>query len=288
MRPELSQDPECVAARETMKQLGPSALDGVVDLLVPDAPTWNVPAGYENPRHEIIRLARGWACGAACFGRRPADWPDSDKPYLAAIALQRLKYRTYFLGRDLAAALLNTEPPDTASVIKYMPTSVFLLAIPEGCVAVAGAPVRTLLAQKMQYPAGEAGLCVSYFNPGDLLRADGGESDELTQAESSAIHTAVLLVSNAIAFMQARPTSVEVGTCARKANPAKGKREIWHPTWIGRTYKIVRTGAGGTHASPHAHWRRGHWRDQVCGPRDARTHKRIYIDSVLVGIDAEN
>jgi len=53
--------------------------------------------------------------------------------------------------------------------------------------------------------------------------------------------------------------------------------------WLGKGYQSKSEGSGGTHSSPHTHWRRGHWR--VLEPSDDnkwKQSKRIWIEPVLV------
>ena len=104
--------------------------------------------------------------------------------------------------------------------------------------------------------------------------------------------------------------------------PAKVKRgverpAIWAPIIIGANYRMVRQSDGtGTHASPALHRRAAHWTYQVIGkkselvpvallPRTAdgyidwanadeaakqgfwKTHKRIWLDHTLVGLNNE-
>lgn len=94
------------------------------------------------------------------------------------------------------------------------------------------------------------------------------------------------IVFNLVLIMQSRPEYVEAlsvnGVIKNKQTGAK--ETIYNPRWVGKNYHIVRdrTSSGGTHASPHAHWRRGHWREQAVGPRGLKQHKRILIDPIWV------
>ena len=56
------------------------------------------------------------------------------------------------------------------------------------------------------------------------------------------------------------------------------------PIIIGENYRIKRerVEATGTHASPQAHWRSGHWRQQPIGKRENPEYKTIWIEPVLV------
>jgi len=68
-----------------------------------------------------------------------------------------------------------------------------------------------------------------------------------------------------------------------KTKKGKYKPEMMAPKWIGRTYKLKRESVhhGGTHASPTAHWRAGHIRQQPYGPQRA-LRKTIWLEPVLV------
>jgi len=85
--------------------------------------------------------------------------------------------------------------------------------------------------------------------------------------------------------MSARPELVERGGLARPAK--KGKPELWSPNFLGKSYRIRHdAAASGAHASPRLHWRRGHWRHQAVGPREAPGHKLLWIEPVLVSAAA--
>lgn len=69
-----------------------------------------------------------------------------------------------------------------------------------------------------------------------------------------------------------------------KRNFKKDELKYLNPNWIGRGYKpriIKRTGVA-SHASPHTHWRRGHWRRVPTGPRLENNRKWNWIQPVLV------
>lgn len=81
----------------------------------------------------------------------------------------------------------------------------------------------------------------------------------------------VYLAVSAAMAMSSRPTLVEHGACLRKkkVNARTGKLDreaLWEPNFLGKTYHSG-IPAGGTHASPRAHWRCGHWAKQHYGPR---------------------
>jgi hypothetical protein len=83
-------------------------------------------------------------------------------------------------------------------------------------------------------------------------------------------------------LMLNKPEFVEPGVSRRKMT--RNGVPIWSPNIIGRHYRLKREGMGvgdGTHASPRAHWRRGHWRDQVHGPK-LSLRKQMWIEPVFV------
>jgi hypothetical protein len=69
--------------------------------------------------------------------------------------------------------------------------------------------------------------------------------------------------------------------------PAKKDRdplEFWSPNVIGQNYQVKRPAGpplGGTHSSPRLHWRRGHHRNQPCGPQWSE-RRWIWIEPVLI------
>jgi len=76
----------------------------------------------------------------------------------------------------------------------------------------------------------------------------------------------------------------------KRGKPAK---DVWSPNVIGEFYQppqrvkaLGALGAGGTHASPRFHWRRGHYRNQAFGP--GRAERRvIWIEPMAVGLIEE-
>lgn len=79
--------------------------------------------------------------------------------------------------------------------------------------------------------------------------------------------------------------TVELAVCTGKAK-AKAKknlpaREFWKPAVIGTNLHPTGHATQGSHASPHAHIRRGHWRRQHFG-KGREQVKRIWIKPVLV------
>ncbi len=65
--------------------------------------------------------------------------------------------------------------------------------------------------------------------------------------------------------------------------PSKGSKRVLRPRWLGKNYvrPSVRISHGGTHVSPHPHWRKAHWRQQPCGPK-GKERKLTLVRSVFV------
>ncbi|MDE2102965.1 MAG: hypothetical protein KGL39_37320 [Patescibacteria group bacterium] len=96
--------------------------------------------------------------------------------------------------------------------------------------------------------------------------------------------------------MNARPELVERGKMLKRVQKGDKVREFWSPNIIGSKYKPKRevpsvkagqfvyaaTGQPkGTHASPRMHWRRGHFRQQPCGPQH-KERKSLWIEPCLI------
>lgn len=96
------------------------------------------------------------------------------------------------------------------------------------------------------------------------------------------------LAINLILGMTAEPgliTREHIIKPAKKKDGKVIKPAIWQPNMIGQGFRVVYESkdAEGSHASPHAHWRVGHWRNQRSGPKLSIT-TRIWIRPVFVGL----
>ena len=93
--------------------------------------------------------------------------------------------------------------------------------------------------------------------------------------------------------ISARPALIEPGTLQRAAKLKKGvqRDELWNPNLIGWNYKakrIASASTGRSHASPRAHWRRGHFRNSPYGPKPwtVETPRNLnWIDPVFVNAE---
>lgn len=95
---------------------------------------------------------------------------------------------------------------------------------------------------------------------------------------------------NILLAMTAEPEIVSREQMLRPARWVNGEirdRALWEPNFVGRNFRIQydRHSPQGSHRSPHAHWRIGHWRNQRHGPQNTLV-KRIWIKPIFVGLSA--
>jgi hypothetical protein len=148
-------------------------------------------------------------------------------------------------------------------------------------------------------------------------------ASQSVEEDKRVTQTITALMFKLLLVLSVRTALVETGTIARtkKVNAYTGevvRSELWHPNMIGTHYRVLRQEATGTHASPHWHWRAGHFTHTRIGPaknpefvsieslprredrqvdwaavseetRAAfwRCHKRILIDPILVNFQEE-
>lgn len=109
------------------------------------------------------------------------------------------------------------------------------------------------------------------------------------QRDSYFLSRAVSLSIKLLLAMSARPNLIEHGALDRPAKMKKGKERdaLWTPNTIGRGYRIVNERVPKEHqgGTVRMHWRRGHFRNQAYGLREAPSYKVIWIDPVLVNAE---
>ena len=112
----------------------------------------------------------------------------------------------------------------------------------------------------------------------------GGKIADLSLEDKLFSKKMVRLAITLVMLMSARPALVETPTKnGPPATAGKASRKLAAPNWVGRTYRSARSeSAGGTHASPHVHWRRGHWRHQAHGPK-LSLRKDLWIEPMIIG-----
>ena len=96
-----------------------------------------------------------------------------------------------------------------------------------------------------------------------------GEHLKVESDRAMTVKVGVLLLK-LLVVLNTRPGFVERGAITRpakfnKRTGHKEQSELWSPNMIGFKFKPQRQEGGGTHASPHWHWRRGHITHQRIG-----------------------
>jgi hypothetical protein len=105
------------------------------------------------------------------------------------------------------------------------------------------------------------------------------------------IRTVQKMTNLAVNLLLAMTSDNELVTKERMLRPTKSKngvvvrRALWKPNFIGEHYQVhyEHDAPQGSHRSPHAHWRRGHWRNQRFGPKNSLS-RTVWIAPVFVGI----
>lgn len=240
---------------------------------------------------------------------------------LTIISGNGFQWPSYYLDKDLFKALSMTAPPDDMKIseIKW-PLDFFSLFLPmddETRKITCGRQVPVIWVSRMeptfnmsQYGGPVVAVSFSCFEKlkdGSEVMVDYGAVIKESSAISS-IHTGkkdfrllddygdsedflskmVYLAISAAMVMTSRPKLIENGTIQRREKRSKsGKLEVdalWSPNIIGRLYRHGLP-QGGTHCSPRAHWRSGHWRRQFYGPRpwtSASPFELIWLDPIWV------
>jgi hypothetical protein len=107
---------------------------------------------------------------------------------------------------------------------------------------------------------------------------------DMFEEEHEFMSRMVRLVFSILMIPSARRELVETGRRIKTVCKKLEKKEFWTPNFIGRYYipRIENVGrSSGTHGSPRVHWRRGHYRNQKFG-KELRESKTIWIEPTLV------
>jgi hypothetical protein len=112
-------------------------------------------------------------------------------------------------------------------------------------------------------------------------RRDSPDFTSWAKSVSSIILQCALAVQNEPSLVSG-PEEAQ-GPIGQAMKPSKGSKRVLRPRWLGKNYvrPAVRTSHGGTHLSPHPHWRKAHWRQQPCGPK-GRERRLTLVRSVFV------
>jgi hypothetical protein len=273
--------------------------------------------GYTSPKIPAAALTATQVAAESChayFGSAHSDIdPVLNNMATMGQALREHWMPIYWVGRDLAQSALATEPPESLRPSDLsMPLDAILFLLPEKTLLTpTGADASWVTICKAETHNGHSALAIgtssleddvsytAHLKHDETLSAHetrptgefhpvGGKVAELNSEDTGFSRKMVRLAITLVMLMTARPALVETPT---KAGPppttGKAARKLAAPNWIGRTYRSARSeSAGGTHASPHVHWRRGHWRHQAHGPK-LSLRKDLWIEPMIIGAITE-
>jgi hypothetical protein len=122
-------------------------------------------------------------------------------------------------------------------------------------------------------------------SPASYQWENGTVEESIDSDEREILARMTLTIANLFLAMSVRPELVAPAGSRERVMDRGQVRYEWTPNWVGRGYRIQRADGGGTHNSPRLHWRRGHFRQQPCGP-GGKERKTIWLEPTLVGGDS--
>ena len=144
-----------------------------------------------------------------------------------------------------------------------------------GCILVAG------------WPASDPN---TFYLSKALLQPDRRFANTTYGAEAIAGKMLSLVVQSLL-LMGAKPELIEEAMPSRTLHGVgfnQDYKALLNPIWIGRHYKQRSSGPGtGSHTSPQAHWRRGHWRRVSSGVGRTKREWRWFEPTFVNGSIAD-
>lgn len=143
--------------------------------------------------------------------------------------------------------------------------------------------VAYLFQDRPEFPTAEEALKIHHGKDG----ADQVIAEAMTRV---CMNLCLLLTNHPTRVAPSNPTALAKAQRRRDSNGLNGynfeARTHVHLITFDREVVVrgkqkKRPAAGGTHASPQPHWRRGHWRNQPCGAGKTET-RRVLIPPVFV------
>lgn len=203
----------------------------------------------------------------------------------------------YCISPELFEALSQTNPPQQLTAINLFANQGFILTPDTQCAiyfhSVNEESGKSSNTKSMAFALWEdGGFSYRMFDLDDTT----AESQDVVSPDQSAkdrVKAHQNLFLNLIYLLSQHPELIgqEHGSTST-INTVKGfgsdrgtqSVKLNMPIMIGGSYRIKKekSSGNGTHASPVAHWRRGHWRQQPIGSKDNPGIKNIWIEPVLV------
>lgn len=209
---------------------------------------------------------------------------------------EKYKLPSFFVDRQFYRAMWNTDVKDNIDYETLkLPFPAQLLYLPQDIekeyllfdrdvdnepVSIVGLCTYTTTTNRKQFIFFQCSR--NYFR---LIAKEANTVSEYLQQYSA--NKSFNMAINILLARLARPSLYSEGTTVRTRGK-KTFKELWTPNFIGKGYKTKEEGIStGTHASPRVHWRRGHFRNQHFGIKNAE-QKIIWIEPTLVGVEEIN
>jgi hypothetical protein len=209
----------------------------------------------------------------------------------------------FFVTEEITAALINTSLPKLPSEIKT-PLESFHIMLPLSMEPIKGCAIQHMVVKIFKHKDEHCGSLVNWiscfcivstngrriaadfraslYNPEDrYLMANPHLPEDIAVAAFKFAFNFILLTQHRPELITEEAPSLPSGSGFGGWRPSKNK---YLPIrWLGKNYKRPTTtsSGAGSHASPLAHWRRGHWHHFRCGEK--RQNLRLkWVEPVFV------
>lgn len=292
-----------------------SQVDIDVDAVCPRK--YHTPDGFVAVRTHASVLAVVDVMGdrAAAHQAYSENFTEAKNATLVAAVFEKLRqfdYQYMWLAKDLAEALMMTTPPENTILADVpWPFPAFTVMLPHGLMPtpeggmMAWVNIGHLVGQSTVTRQRETRLTFTaasftadgvevdwfgHFNAADDIKQVLGlpfaESELFTDfkcvGDAEIPNQILRLLVNMAYYMTTSVDAVDQSIIGGTKKKARGGKEAWWtPRWVGQRYKRPTVNLGGSHASPRAHWRRGHMKAVRHG--EGRQQSRIvWIQPTLV------
>lgn len=182
----------------------------------------------------------------------------------------------YHLDFDMGEALLQTGYMDALGAIRINPESplpIFQVLVPKGLISNEnGDSISSIIVGELWNPVAHSRiLSITYFGSTGVtgqcvskLNIDGSVGREATSGSEDHFATGALSISLQIIMLMQHEIEYIESTPKQAHQKGFGVRKLY-PRKIGIGISAPKQKPIGTHRSPLAHWRKGHWRKQRYG-----------------------